>query len=67
MTCSQQSVAVGGFTATITDLGDRREITVARAGLGPWVYQETTLASLSACVERFTGQSASRQHADQPC
>lgn len=66
MTCSQQSVAVDSFTATITDHGDRREITVVRAGLGPWVYHETTLESLSACVERFTGQSASRHHADQP-
>lgn len=64
MASSQQSVTVGGFTATITDLGDCREITVARAGIGPWVYHETTLASLSACIERFTGPSASRHHAD---
>lgn len=59
------TVTVGGFTATIADLGERREITIARAGLGPWVYHETTLASLAACVKRFTGSPSLSHDADQ--
>lgn len=52
----QQSVEVAfaNFTATIHDYGDKREITIARPQrAGEWLYHETTLASLAACVARF--------------
>lgn len=56
----------GGFTAKISDLGDHREIAISRrANPGPWVYREVTLASLAACVERFTRPSSLGYDSDQ--
>lgn len=68
MGSSQQCVVVAfaGFTAQIYDYGDKREITITRGQpLGPWVYHEVTLASLAACVERFTRPSSLGHDADQ--